>query len=88
MAPSNRGSDDAGDLETVHTAVTDTLNSACSGGTELSWRHYCVMVTIIITHAESMIYPSASKFSAAKAQQGGKDPATGRTFGFQGVIMV
>lgn len=44
-------------LEMVHTAVTDILNSACSGGTELSWRHYCVMVTVIITRAESKYSP-------------------------------
>lgn len=69
MAPSNRGSDEARDFEMVHTAVTDILNSACSGGTELSWRHYCVMVTVIITHAESK-YSPASKFFCSKSSTG------------------
>ena len=70
MVPSNRGSDDARDFEMVHTAVTDILNSACSGGTELSWRHYCVMVTVIITHAESKYSPISLQIFCSKSSTG------------------
>lgn len=79
------GSDVTGRFGMAHAAVTGVLNSACSGGSELSWGRYSVMVTIIITCADT--HPSASKCSAAKAQQAGVDHSS-CTAGFQAVRMV